>query len=489
MISPHITQSVARQASQPKSPQSHAGALEMTALSERYRLPASFAADFRLTAPLSCGPGYFAFGPDLVCYARNAIGKYSALMDTGLPDLSAYATQDGQTVALPFDPDEAIANLRFERYAIDRRTGAVHDALRRAYYLVRPALPVHVRKHIQRLRISGWTKIKFPKWPIDFTVEDLTECLLIMAINAAGVEQIPFIWFWPDGYSAAAIMTHDVETSAGRDFCGELMNINDGYGIKSSFQLIPERRYQLTHQLIDDIRARGFEPNIHDLNHDGHLFRTRQLFAERAARINAYAREFGAAGFRSAVLYRNIDWLSELQFEYDMSVPNVAHLDPQPKGCCTALPYFIGDLVELPLTTAQDYTVFHLLNEYSTTLWNMQMDLIRQRNGLISLIVHPDYIMEPRGRGVYETLLQRLVELRSDANVWIALPRDVAAWWRQRSKLALVERDGQWQIEGAGCERARVAYASVRNGKLLYSFETHNKSTGAELPVPRDRVA
>ena len=31
------------------------------------------------------------------------------------------------------------------------------------------------------------------------------------------------------------------------------------------------------------------------------------------------------------------------------------------------MPYFIGHVLELPLTTAQDYTVFHVLGDYSTT--------------------------------------------------------------------------------------------------------------------------
>ena len=35
------------------------------------------------------------------------------------------------------------------------------------------------------------------------------------------------------------MMTHDVEGQAGLDFCDELMDIDDSFGIKSAFQLIP----------------------------------------------------------------------------------------------------------------------------------------------------------------------------------------------------------------------------------------------------------
>src|SRR2546425_12755629 len=36
------------------------------------------------------------------------------------------------------------------------------------------------------------------------------------------------------------------------------------------------------------------------------------------------------------------EWFDALDFSYDMSVPNVAHLDPQRGGCCTVMPYFVG---------------------------------------------------------------------------------------------------------------------------------------------------
>ncbi len=52
---------------------------------------------------------------------------------------------------------------------------------------------------------------------------------------------MPFIWFWPDGANGCAILTHDVEAEPGRDFCETLMDLDDEYGIKASFQLVPEK--------------------------------------------------------------------------------------------------------------------------------------------------------------------------------------------------------------------------------------------------------
>lgn len=270
---------------------------------------------------------------------------------------------------------------------------------------------------------------------------------------------MPFIWFWPDGAQGCAMMTHDVETTTGRDFCGNLMDLNDTFRIKSAFNIVPESRYAVSPEFIRMIRNRGFEVNVHDLNHDGHLFDEREEFLRRAKRINAYAKQFGSSGFRSGVLYRNQDWFDALDFSYDMSVPNVAHLDPQEGGCCTVMPYFIGDILELPLTATQDYTLFHILDEYSLGLWEQQMRLILEANGLISFIIHPDYIIQKRAQDAYKDLLGTLTRLREEAGVWIALPGEVNRWWRARSKMEIFYEDGAWRIEGENSERAQVAYA------------------------------
>ena len=40
----------------------------------------------------------------------------------------------------------------------------------------------------------------------------------------------------------------------------------------------------------------------------------------------------GSRGFRSGAMYRRQDWFADLEFSYDMSIPNVAHLEPQRGG-------------------------------------------------------------------------------------------------------------------------------------------------------------
>jgi len=327
-----------------------------------------------------------------------------------------------------------------------------------------------MRRYLQRFFLQGRLKTSFPAWPVDRSVEKILQNLMRLALQNGSSEKIPFIWFWPQGKSGCVVMTHDVETSSGLEFCPSLMDINDSYQVKASFQLIPGARYNVSREILDQIWIRGHEVNVHDWSHDGHLFSDHGLFLEKAAKINQSAKEFRATGFRSGALYRNSDWYDALAFAYDMSIPNVGHLDPQAGGCCTIMPYFIGHILEIPVTTTQDYSLFHILGDYSIDLWRRQLGLILESNGLASFIVHPDYILEKSARATYVALLECLSQLREEQNVWLARPGEVNAWWRSRCNMRLVHDGSEWRIEGPGKEQARVAYATLKGNDLTYAF-------------------
>lgn len=449
-------------------------------LSQYYRLPEHWLQLEMSEAGWSGPPGYFRFGPDVICYGTWPRRRLAGAPSGALPDALVETRVEAGETYLPFDWIQVADNLRFEVYAQKswHENSPLRSAVNAAYYFFRPLMPVALRKHLQRIRLNGWRHATFPRWPVDTSVDSFFAQLLLLSLRSQGWKSVPFIWFWPEGASSCAMMTHDVETVSGRDLCPSLMDLDESFGIRSSFQTIPEGRYQVSAELLDSIRSRGNEVNIQDLSHDGHLFRSREEFMVRAGKINAYARQYGARGFRSAVLYRRQDWLHALQFAYDMSVPNVAHLDPQPGGCCTVMPYFNGDLLELPVTTTQDYSLFHILNDYSLDLWKRQIELIMEKHGLISFIIHPDYIGGAGERQVYESLLTLLAELRAQRGVWITTPGEVNDWWRQRAKMELIKDGMQWKIEGKGKERAVLAYAREENGRLAVSFSDQPRAVG-----------
>src|SRR4030095_14218853 len=199
-------------------------------------------------------------------------------------------------IRLPFSPRELVGNLRHENY-VGSNGARSSQAVSNAYYLLRPLLPIAIRKHLQRAILRNGSRNGFPNWPVDTTVERLFETLMWLSLKRHNVDSIPFVWFWPDGFQSCAVMTHDVETSRGLQFIPQLMDLDEAYGIRASFQLVPEERYSVGHCTVAAIRKLGLEVNVHDLSHDGRLFSSREEFERRVVEINRYGREFQAEGF------------------------------------------------------------------------------------------------------------------------------------------------------------------------------------------------
>jgi hypothetical protein len=441
-----------------------------TAVEEHFRIPEGFSR-FGLTGEIPAQQLYFEIGEGVWGFGRNRASSGPRGHEI-LNDGPSGSDQNGRQICrLAFDPREIADNLRLERYPVPQGNGGNPSGLvRSAYYTLRPLLPVPVRKYAQRRVLRGRQSISRPSWPLDRSVDRMFEHLLELVLSTQRLESIPFIWFWPKARPCCILMTHDVETDAGLRSCDRLMDLDDSFAVKSSFQIVPGGRYRVDQSTIEIIRSRGFEVNIHDWNHDGRLFHNHRVFQERAVKINEYAARWQARGFRSAVLYRKPEWFSALHFSYDMSIPSVGHLDPQPGGCCTVLPWFIGDMLEIPVTMVQDYSLFHILNDYSINLWKRQLAGIMDGNGLASFIVHPDYIDTPRANKVYTHLLEHLRQVSSDSGAWVALPHEVDRWWRKRSGMRLVQHGKGWKIEGEGSDEACVAYAQMESGRLEYSF-------------------
>src|SRR5438034_7915076 len=232
-----------------------------------------------LAGELSFDSGYFRFGPD-ICYGQTSSGVRGPRPMKALSDTLPAVTAEKGVLRVPFDPSQIIDNLRLERYPSESRrsTDFARHIWQRPYYSLRRYIPATLRQRLQRTYFRSWKTLAFPRWPVDHTVDQILERLLLLSLRSQEIARVPFVWFWPDGAPSSAIVTHDVETSVGRDRCSWLMDMDDSYGIKTSFQIVPEERYTVSLALLDEIRNRGFEINIHDLNHDGHLFSDRVEF-------------------------------------------------------------------------------------------------------------------------------------------------------------------------------------------------------------------
>jgi peptidoglycan/xylan/chitin deacetylase (PgdA/CDA1 family) len=270
---------------------------------------------------------------------------------------------------------------------------------------------------------------EFPGWPFDDSVGSLLRFHARCAMLARGAEELAFRWFWPRGHRAALILTHDVESAAGLRGAIEVAEVEEARGLRSSFNLVADW-YPIDPGVVRELRERGFEIGVHGVRHDRSMFSSRHAFEAQQPALREAARELGAEGFRSPATHRVHEWLGELPVAYDCTVPLSDPYEPQPGGCCSVWPFFIGPVVELPWTLPQDHTLFTLLRR-GVEVWLEQAVALERAGGRVQCLTHPDpgYLGDADKRARYAEFLDAVAER---PGLWRALPRDVAAWWRRR---------------------------------------------------------
>jgi peptidoglycan/xylan/chitin deacetylase (PgdA/CDA1 family) len=239
------------------------------------------------------------------------------------------------------------------------------------------------------------------------------------------------------------VLTHDVEGDEGLKNVTALADLEEELGFRSSFNL--GAWYRVDPGLLRELTTRGFEVGVHGLRHDRSLFASRESFEAQQEGLRELIARLGARGFRSPATHRVVEWLGELPVDYDCSVPHSDPFEPQPGGCCSLWPFFIGTVVELPYTLPQDHSLFTLLRHTTPQLWIDQARRIESEYGLIQCVTHPDpgYIGTPRNRGSYVEFLRAIADR---PRVWRALPSEVAAWWRDRDSHIGEARPGTVRI-------------------------------------------
>ena len=97
---------------------------------------------------------------------------------------------------------------------------------------------------------------------------------------------------------------------------------------------------------------------------------------------------------------------------------------------------------------------------------------MRERFGLLSFIIHPDYTTSVKATKLFESLLGWLADRRDNDDLWLPLPREINSWWRRRNAMIIEDRGGRWAINGPDTDDAVLAFASLRDGKLTFQLET-----------------
>lgn len=296
------------------------------------------------------------------------------------------------------------------------------------YYELKPIIPWSARIAFRRWRARRILRSCANVWPM-----------------LEGSQRMPQGWpGWPEGKQFAFVLTHDVEGIRGLDRCRQLMELDMSLGFRSSFNFVPEGAYRTPRELREELATNGFEVGVHDLRHDGKLYRSRRAFSSYAVKINACLKEWGAVGFRSGFMHHNLDWLNELSILYDASTFDTDPFEPQPDGVNTIFPFIVPgrngrpSYVELPYTLVQDFSLFVVLKERTVDIWKRKLDWIAKAGGMALLNVHPDYLSfqaqnvgsQEFGVALYREFLE-YVRSQYGGSYWHALPKEVAEHTRK----------------------------------------------------------
>jgi len=327
------------------------------------------------------------------------------------------------------------------------------------YYFAKPAIPLRVRLAVRRIVATHLRRKHASVWPIN-----------------EAASKVPVRWpGWPEGKKFAFVLTHDVEGKRGLDRCQQLADLEIGHGLRSAFNFVPEGEYRVSESLREFLTVNGFEVGVHDLHHDGTLYRSRESFRAGAEKINEYLKQWGAIGFRSGFMRHNLGWLDEVNVLYDSSTFDTDPLEPQPDAVETIFPFWVSQdgiygYVELPYTLPQDSTLFLLLREASIDIWKRKLDWVAQKGGMALVDVHPDYISfkDQRRQDEYSHQLYlhflAYVTHRYADQCWFALPNQVAHYFYAN------------MVAGSGLNRCLVAQEAAMSAPKKQTLFPENPS-------------
>jgi len=293
------------------------------------------------------------------------------------------------------------------------------DIKKKFYYnFFRPFIPMRLRKALQ-YRINA--NLNYNDNFIDTTLLDYihTKDSFAEYLNS---------FKYPSNTDFTIVLTHDVEEQDGFNFIPKVIELEEKYGFKSSWNIVPFK-YKIDNNIIKFIQENGHEIGIHGFNHDGKLYFSEKIFNQRVKYINDALRKFNAVGFRSPMVHRNLQWLQKLDILYDASCFDYDPFQPFPGGTGTIWPFIAGKFVELPYTIPQDHTIFYILRKKDITMWKNKIDWIIKNKGVVLVLTHPDYLIEKEHFKLYEELL---MYLQSIENTWHCLPKELALWWKNK---------------------------------------------------------
>lgn len=350
----------------------------------------------------------------------------------GAPELawangSEFSVPTAVAVRLPRASDGAV---RLTASSIVEESGAAEATRLRAAFTAAPPtssrlpfsyqivpLPIrtaigHALGRVQRRRADRWAA--FPRWPLDLSADFVSDL--------CGGPPAPFA-----GRPTPVLLSHDIDTAEGlRNLVDRFLAVEESIGARSSNYVVP-CAWPIDHGLLASVNARGHEVGIHGYDHGNRTpFADAEERRRRIAGAGPLAERYGAIGYRAPSLLRTRGLLDDLAgaYRYDSSIPTSGGMFPVPNnGCASARPFYIGSLVEIPLTLPRDGSLMFLglAPDEIFAMWCECAERIAASGGVVSLLTHCEDRFSG-GRQMFALYERFLAYLAGDTRYAFALP-------------------------------------------------------------------
>lgn len=276
-------------------------------------------------------------------------------------------------------PTTAVDSIRLRRAYTNQRPTS--SRLPIPYQAIPPKLRSWVGSIIgksKRRSVSSWGA--FPSWPLDLSADLLADLC---------GERSSFA-----GSPTPVLLSHDIDSLEGLvNLQKHFIDIEESFGARSSNYIVP-CAWQLDHGLLREIKDRGHEIGVHGYDHNNKTpFLPRP---ERIARLEAaldVIKQYEVIGYRAPSLLRTEDLIRDLAayYRYDSSIPTSGGLFPIPNnGCATARPFWLHNLIEIPLSMPRDGSLRFLGHtpDEIVAIWKFCATRIAASGGVVVLLTH-----------------------------------------------------------------------------------------------------
>ena len=276
--------------------------------------------------------------------------------------------------------------------------------------------------------------LSYPEWPQDLSLLSILKLLIGCGLPA--MELGIFTGPWPKRAKSLVCLSHDVDDRVGYDNMEMLLNVERGFGYRATYN-IPGMRYEVDMGYLKSLEE-GFEIGIHGYKHRSETpFLEPEVIDARLKESMERFKGLKIQGYRSPALRRTERLLSGLEkyFQYDSSVPDTEnHTQSRDfNGCSIPYPFFVGSLLEIPITVPQDGVLMALKYSPEKILetWKTKILSLKDQGALIVLNTHPDPVFsgKPAMARIYGELLKFISR---DRELHVSTLGELNGWVRKK---------------------------------------------------------